>query len=58
MANLPECVKNLYEFMINRKRNEFSKYRNYIAKYKLYYNQDEKARLRVEATMPNIVINK
>lgn len=55
-ANAPYEVKKLSDFMIRRKRNHFSQYQYYIAKYKFYYDtQTNEIRLRVESTLPKFI---
>ncbi len=42
--------------MIRRKRNHFSQYQYYIAKYKFYYDtQTNEIRLKVESTLPKFI---
>ena len=52
-AHLPESTKRLYNFMIQRKRNNFSQYQYYLKEYYFYYDQNNEPRFRIESCEPS-----
>ncbi len=48
----PPSIKNLLDFMKKRKREQFNKFKYYLGKYSLYYDQNKELRIRVEAKSP------
>jgi hypothetical protein len=56
-SHLPESTKKLFNFMIKRKRNNFSQYQYYLTKYYFYYDQNNELRFRIESCEPSTVKN-
>jgi hypothetical protein len=52
-AHIPDSTKNLLNYMKRRKKSDFGQYQYYLGKYKLYYDQNNEIRMRIETTLPN-----
>jgi hypothetical protein len=53
IGHVPISIRELLDFMKNRKRNQFGQYQYYLGKYKFYYQNNE-LRVSVETTLPDI----
>ena len=51
-AHIPDSTRQLLESLKTRKRNHFSQYQYYLGEYKLYYDQNNEIRIKVEARSP------
>ena len=50
--DIPSSIKNLLDFMKERKREQFSQYKYYLGQYSVYHDQNNELRIRVEARAP------
>jgi len=50
--DIPSSIKNLLDFMKERKREQFSQYKYYFGQYSVYYDKNNELRIRVEARAP------
>lgn len=50
--HIPDSTRQLFESLKTRKRKHFSQYQYYLGEYKLYYDQNNEIRIRVEARSP------
>ncbi len=49
MGPIPPIIKELIDFMKQRKRNDFAQYQYYLGEYQFYGNHGEDPRFRVES---------